>query len=372
MKSGIYLIRNRSDQKLYIGSSANMPGRWREHCQALRRGNHCNAYLQNAWNKFGGDNFTFETLFYCAMIDLIWFEQRAIDVHIKSVGWDALYNIHSKANSPAGIKHSHETRQKLSRAMTGRKHSPETRQLIGESQRGKVISQDVRARTSATLSGRRPSLGAIAKMREKALGRIPSAATRLKMSLAAMGNKRGAWGRRKVNQIGVLAFMVMLLSCGDVSAQQSPQDDPSALAIEKAVDRAILAEKKVELYEEKLLAKDDRINLLNLQIETLKQQKADALEAGRNRRDAGNIDAERLADAKGIIAKQDAEIAKLRNPGFLRSIFDMRTAYGGIFGYGVCKAFQGSSVNLNPFQGNAFTFQSPQEKAQQAMKGFTK
>lgn len=154
------------------------------------------------------------------------------------------------------------------------------------------------------------------------------------------------------------------------------QDDPVALAIEKAVNRAILAEKKVELYEEKLLAKDDRINLLNLQIETLKQQKADALEATKNRRDAGNIDAERLADAKGIIAKQDAEIAKLRNPGWLDSIFDRRTLGGGLAGYAVCKATSGgSSVNLNPFANIQYPnlFQTTaDERAKAAMRKFLK
>lgn len=169
----------------------------------------------------------------------------------------------------------------------------------------------------------------------------------------------------------------MFLLSGSVFAQS--RDDPVALAIEKAINRAILAEKKVELYEEKLLAKDDRINLLNLQIETLKQQKADALAANRDRRDAGNIDAERLADAKGIIAKQDAEISKLRNPGLFASIFDMRTAYGGIVGFGLCRLTTGSNPIVqipNPFQSNGLNFQtfqtSADQRAKQALKMFRK
>lgn len=154
------------------------------------------------------------------------------------------------------------------------------------------------------------------------------------------------------------------------TSERFAQDDQTALAVEKAVNRALLAEKKVELYEEKLLAKDDRINFLNLQIETLKQQKADALAANKDRRDAGNIDAERLSDAKVIIGKQDAEIARLRNPGFFASLIDKRTIYGGIAGFGLCKLTNGGTSN--PFQLNSLnSYQiSAEERAKAAMKLF--
>lgn len=127
------------------------------------------------------------------------------------------------------------------------------------------------------------------------------------------------------------------------SAPEPPrqQDDSVALAVEKAVNRAVLAEAKVSLYEEKLLAKDARIEALNLQIEVLKQQKADALAANSDRRTAGNIDAERLSDARILISKQDSEIEKLRHPGFFASLFDKRTIYGAAVGFGGCKVLGG-------------------------------
>lgn len=138
---------------------------------------------------------------------------------------------------------------------------------------------------------------------------------------------------------------------GESSAANSVEDDPVALAVEKAVDRALLAEAKVGLYEEKLKAKDDRIEYLTLQIETLKQQKSDLQsankdrqDASKDRKDAGNIDAERLSDAKALIAKQDAEIARLRAPGFFASLFDKRTIYGAVAGFGVCKLASSQSA----------------------------
>lgn len=146
-----------------------------------------------------------------------------------------------------------------------------------------------------------------------------------------------------------LILAILLLSLPLVA---HAQDDPVAIAIERAVNRAILAEAKVELYEEKLKAKDERIEALNLQVETLKEQKKELLSATKDRRDAGNIDAERLADARTIIAKQDAEINRLRNPSFLSQLFDRRTIYGAVGGYGLCKLTT-SDTFRNPFIGSS-------------------
>lgn len=121
------------------------------------------------------------------------------------------------------------------------------------------------------------------------------------------------------------------------------QDDPIALAIEKAVNRAVLAEAKVELYEEKLKAKDERIEALQMQIAVLKEQKGDLQGANQERREARTIDLERIADRDILIAKQDAEIQRLRHPGFFASLFDKRTIYGGIAGFGACKLTNGGT-----------------------------
>jgi len=62
-KGGIYLLRNLSDGKVYIGKSINLDKRLREHKLSLARGDHHNNYLQNTWNKYGEDNFEIEILF---------------------------------------------------------------------------------------------------------------------------------------------------------------------------------------------------------------------------------------------------------------------------------------------------------------------
>lgn len=148
------------------------------------------------------------------------------------------------------------------------------------------------------------------------------------------------------------------------------QDDPVALSVERAVNRAILAEAKVELLTEQLKVKDGRIADKDEVIKILKEQKAEALSATKDRRDAGNIDAERLADAKAIIAKQDAEINRLRNPGFLSQLFDRRTIYGAVGGYGLCKLTTSSTSFLPNLPGSQFSlYQSTAEqKMREALK----
>lgn len=63
-KSGIYLIKNNLNQKIYIGSSMNIYRRWLSHISALQRGNHCNVKLQNSWNLHGSACFDFYVLYF--------------------------------------------------------------------------------------------------------------------------------------------------------------------------------------------------------------------------------------------------------------------------------------------------------------------
>lgn len=61
-KIGVYQIRNKLNNKVYIGSSKDIGTRWSEHKRDLRMGEHRNSHLQNAYNKYGPENFIFEVL----------------------------------------------------------------------------------------------------------------------------------------------------------------------------------------------------------------------------------------------------------------------------------------------------------------------
>ena len=56
MVVGIYCIRNKINNKYYIGQSIDIKNRWKEHKYNLRHNKHVNNKLQNAWNKYGEKN----------------------------------------------------------------------------------------------------------------------------------------------------------------------------------------------------------------------------------------------------------------------------------------------------------------------------
>lgn len=65
MDSGIYCIENLTTHKKYIGQSNNIHERWYHHKSMLKNNTHGNPYLQNAWNKYGENDFVFNVLEYC-------------------------------------------------------------------------------------------------------------------------------------------------------------------------------------------------------------------------------------------------------------------------------------------------------------------
>ncbi len=142
MSSGIYQIRNIINGKRYIGSAINLKGRLENHSFALKGNYHRNIYLQNAWNKYGEDNFVFEILIYCNKEDLIDKEQKRIN-HYKTAEGKG-YNICKVAGSRLGMKHTSEVKRKISKSKIGCKHSEETKRKIGISNYGRKHSEETK------------------------------------------------------------------------------------------------------------------------------------------------------------------------------------------------------------------------------------
>jgi group I intron endonuclease len=59
---GLYAIVHKHTNRAYVGSAINLKRRFKEHRTALKQGVHHSAYLQNAWNKYGVDQFEFKLL----------------------------------------------------------------------------------------------------------------------------------------------------------------------------------------------------------------------------------------------------------------------------------------------------------------------
>ena len=59
---GVFQIRNTKNDKIFVDSSTNVPGKINRHVFSLKAGLHRSKPLQAEWNEFGEGVFEFETL----------------------------------------------------------------------------------------------------------------------------------------------------------------------------------------------------------------------------------------------------------------------------------------------------------------------
>lgn len=134
--SGIYRIRNSVTGDQYVGSSSEIEFRFGRHRYDLERNQHINPKLQNAWNKYGAENFVFEVIELCDRSSLLVCEQTYLDDR-------PTYNIAVHADRPPsrlGIRrqHSDETKQKISRSKLGHEVTSEAREKMSRARRGRT------------------------------------------------------------------------------------------------------------------------------------------------------------------------------------------------------------------------------------------
>lgn len=119
------------------------------------------------------------------------------------------------------------------------------------------------------------------------------------------------------------------------TSAKSAQDDPVAKALEQAINRLAVAEEKNRLLEDRLKAKDAIITATEGIVKVRDEQLALALSANKDRAGANVIDAFRVEACQQQLLKADLEINRLRNPGFLKSLFDVKSITGAVVGFGV-------------------------------------
>ena len=112
---GIYKIENTHTHKVYIGQSTNIESRWEHHLTALKHNKHRNAHLQNAWNKYGAECFTFSILEECSIDRLTEREQYYIDLY-GGLNSNKNYN-HREASDKGHL--SEESKRKVSNSLKG-------------------------------------------------------------------------------------------------------------------------------------------------------------------------------------------------------------------------------------------------------------
>ncbi len=111
-KTGIYLIFNTVNGKVYVGKAKCIYGRIVSHISSLNKRNKKqeNEHFINAWHKHGGINFNYLVLEYCSLEELAEKELYYIDL-FKSLNAKIGYN--KRYDSSTGMVVSEETRNKM-------------------------------------------------------------------------------------------------------------------------------------------------------------------------------------------------------------------------------------------------------------------
>lgn len=150
--SGIYLILNKANGKLYLGQSQDIRTRWKNHKKMLNGNRHSNKHLQRAWNKYGAKAFQFKILERCAVDELDTREQHYLDVYMPK---GMCYNSSPSANTTRGIKHTEEARRNMSKGAIKRFSDDNERRKIGEQVRQRnPESMETRLKKSLALKGK--------------------------------------------------------------------------------------------------------------------------------------------------------------------------------------------------------------------------
>jgi group I intron endonuclease len=114
---GIYAIKNKFNNKLYIGQSVSIKGRWMNHKSDLVRGRHPNKHLLKSYKKYGEDCFEFLILENCLKRDLGKKEEEWIRKFPKKQLYNINYNIvdlNGEKNPFFGKKHKKKSKKKMS------------------------------------------------------------------------------------------------------------------------------------------------------------------------------------------------------------------------------------------------------------------
>lgn len=194
INTGIYKIENKINHKVYIGQTNNLEKREIQHFSSLRNNNHFNSYLQNSFNKYGEENFTFTVLQLCeTREELNYFETYWWEHFVKMVGKNNVYNL---AHTGDAKNTSEETRKKNSLSHKGKtplnkgkKASQETIEKLRISHLGQKSwnkgkhpsSEETKRKISEASKGRNPWNKGIPMSEEQ----------KKKLSLAKKGQKYG-------------------------------------------------------------------------------------------------------------------------------------------------------------------------------------
>jgi len=182
----VYCIENYVTKDLYIGSTTDYKSRIRQHVYNLKNNKHKSKLLQKHWNDQDKNDFVFTILELISNSnELINREQFFMD------SLNSNYNTAKKAGSNLGVKHSEETKNKLSILGIGNKNGTGTIWTDDAKKNMSIIkknmSEETRLKMSESAKKRKHSELTKIKMSNNRKGKPVSEETRIKLSIALTG-----------------------------------------------------------------------------------------------------------------------------------------------------------------------------------------
>lgn len=114
---GIYGIKNKINNKIYVGQSMDINKRFSKHIRELRKQKHYNKHLQRSFNKYLECQFELIILEECKSSELGFKEQEWIYKHDKSELYNTFYHIQflqGDRNPFYGRKHTEKSKHLMS------------------------------------------------------------------------------------------------------------------------------------------------------------------------------------------------------------------------------------------------------------------
>lgn len=170
-ESGVYLIKNCINGKVYVGSTLNFSSRIKRHRADLAKNKHHSIKLQRSYNKYNHQNFEFIPIQYCSKEYLIKIEQYWIDYFDS---YNNGYNSSPNAGNCLGYKQTDEHKRKISAGLKGFKRSEENKQNMRLANIGKVITQEQKDKISKKLMGHTHSEKTKIKLSKIGKGKVRS------------------------------------------------------------------------------------------------------------------------------------------------------------------------------------------------------
>jgi group I intron endonuclease len=185
----VYVIQNRINNKIYLGSTFNLSTRINTHLNALKKNIHHSIALQRAYNKYGIDQFDFKIIKLCNKTDCRKIEQLYLNA-LKPE-----YNTSLSATAPMeGRKHTIDTLVKFKSRVVlkgidsphyGKRLSLVSRKKMSKSRTGLKRTENTRKKMSDTAK-RINSIGRI--NRDNVRKKVRSSDGNIFNSLAACAN----------------------------------------------------------------------------------------------------------------------------------------------------------------------------------------